>query len=129
VRIILVGDSTVAPRNGWGQGFCAGLAPWAEATKKVAAEEGVPLLDLNSDSAAAVQRMGPAEANALAMAPPPPVPGSPAGQANGAAEPRGDPAAVFDYTHLGEKGAALFGRMVAGELLRAVPDLRPYVSR
>ncbi len=29
VRLILVGDSTVAPRNGWGPGFCAGLAPLA----------------------------------------------------------------------------------------------------
>lgn len=174
VRIILVGDSTVAPRNGWGPGFCADvdpavtcvnlakngrstssyraegswaavmdmlksnaafsatyvliqfghndqpgkpgrstdlatefpanlrqyvidlksvgakpvlvtsltrrtfqagrlkndLVPWAEATKKVAAEENVPVLDLNSESAAAVQKMGPVEANTLAMAPP-----------------------------------------------------------
>jgi hypothetical protein len=28
------------------------LAPWSEATKKVAAEEGVPVLDLNTDSLA-----------------------------------------------------------------------------
>ncbi len=27
VRVILVGDSTVAEKNGWGPGFCAGLAP------------------------------------------------------------------------------------------------------
>jgi hypothetical protein len=50
------------------------LEPWAAAaTKKVAAEEmGVPVLDLNADSVAAVQKMGPVEANTLAMAPPPP---------------------------------------------------------
>ena len=27
LRIILVGDSTVAPGNGWGPGFCALLTP------------------------------------------------------------------------------------------------------
>ena len=27
VRIILVGDSTVAPVNGWGPGFCADVVP------------------------------------------------------------------------------------------------------
>src|SRR6266700_3954908 len=34
------------------------LAAWATATKKVAAEEGVPVLDLNTESLAAVQAMG-----------------------------------------------------------------------
>src|SRR5438876_1671139 len=29
VRIILVGDSTVAPGNGWGSGFCADVSPQA----------------------------------------------------------------------------------------------------
>ncbi len=251
VRIILVGDSTVAPRNGWGPGFCADvdpavtcvnlakngrstssyraegswaavmdmlksnaaysatyvliqfghndqpgkpgrstdlatefpanlrqyvvdlksvgaksvlvtsltrrtfqsgrvkndLVPWADATKKVGAEESVPVLDLNSESAAAVQKMGPVEANTLAMAPPPPpvAAGAAAGnspplpkapeaspvagsQANSAVEPKGDPAPVFDYTHLGVKGSALFGRMVADELILAVPQLRAYIK-
>ncbi len=251
VRIILVGDSTVAPRNGWGPGFCADvdpavtcvnlakngrstssyraegswatvmdmlnsnaaysatyvliqfghndqpgkpgrstdlatefpanlrqyvvdlksggakpvlvtsltrrtfqagrlkndLVPWADATKKIAAKEGVPVLDLNSESAATVQKMGPVEANTLAMAPPPPLvaAGAAAGnspplpkasaespavgsQANSAVEPKGDPAPLFDYTHLGEKGSALFGRMVANELIVAVPQLRPYIK-
>ena len=124
------------------------LAPWGAATKKVASETGVAVLDLNSESAAAVQKMGAVEANTLAMAPAPPdvqataasgnslpVPkasppvSAPAGtQANNLAEPKGDPAALFDYTHLGEKGSALFGRMVAGELMGAVPSLRPYIN-
>jgi lysophospholipase L1-like esterase len=81
------------------------LGPWADATRKVAAEEKVPVLDLNSDSAAAVQKMGSAEADKLAM-----------------------PEPSFDYTHLGEKGSVFFGRMVADELLRAVPELRPYIK-
>jgi lysophospholipase L1-like esterase len=123
------------------------LVPWADATKKVAAEENVPVLDLNSESAAAVQKMGPVEANTLAMAPPPPsvavgaaagnsppAPKAPAessavgSQANSVVEPKGDPAPLFDYTHLGEKGSALFGRMVADELIGAVPQLRPYIK-
>jgi hypothetical protein len=27
IRIILIGDSTVAPKNGWGPGFCALTSP------------------------------------------------------------------------------------------------------
>ncbi len=115
------------------------LEPWAEATRKVAAAEGVPVLDLHTESLAAVQKMGPVEANTLAQAPPPPniaetaasgnsLPAPKAPPAN-VTEPNGTPPAVFDYTHLGEKGSALFGRMVAGELVRAVPDLRAYVKQ
>jgi lysophospholipase L1-like esterase len=108
------------------------LAPWADATRKVAAEENVAVLELNSESAAAVQKMGPAEANTLAMAPPPADVA--AGAAGGgsppatkaAADPVGTPAPLFDYTHLGEKGSAVFGRMVLNELIRAVPELQAY---
>jgi hypothetical protein len=32
----------------------------------------------------------------------------------------------FDRTHIGEKGAALFGKMVARELVTAVPAVAPY---
>jgi hypothetical protein len=39
------------------------LAPWADATRNVAREAGVPVLDLNTESLAAVQKMGPLEAN------------------------------------------------------------------
>lgn len=134
------------------------LAPWADATRKVAAGEGVPVLDLNSDSVAAVQKMGPAEANTLAAAPPPPMvveslasgnsmaasktalPG--VGDLSAGVPPAAAPAnsvgelehhghsdvPVFDYTHLGEKGAGFFGRMVVEELRQAVPDLQPYLK-
>jgi lysophospholipase L1-like esterase len=80
------------------------LAPWAAAAKKVASEETVPVLDLNTDSVAAVQKMGPEEADTLANP-------------------------EFDHTHLGEKGAAVFGRMVADELSKAVPELRPFIKQ
>jgi lysophospholipase L1-like esterase len=116
------------------------LLPWADATKRVGAAEGIPVLDLNADSVAAVEKMGPAEANTLAMAPPPPAvaesavsgnsapaPKAPAPAAN-ATERQGEAAPLFDYTHLGEKGSAYFGRMVANELIAAVPALGPYVK-
>lgn len=130
------------------------LEPWATATKTVAAEMGVPVLDLNAESVTAIQKMGPVEANTLAMVPPPPVvaesaasgnsvpaPKTPPPEtaasasnsvaqsaANNAVERKGPAAPTFDYTHLGAKGSALFGRMVADELTKAVPDLRPYIK-
>ncbi len=122
------------------------LAPWAEATKKVAAEQGVPVLDLNGESFAAVQKMGPAEANTLAMEPPPPAiaeaaargdsPEMPKKKAASGGAPANVPAATasaatavaatnevehtgaatsqFDYTDLGAKGSAFFGRIAEG---------------
>ena len=104
------------------------LVPWGEATKKVAAEENVPVLDLNTDSFAAVQAMGPMEANTLAVAPPPQNVIDGAAKGNSPSAPKEGPSAQFDYTHLGEKGSALFGRMVAGELVKAVPALAPYFN-
>jgi lysophospholipase L1-like esterase len=127
-----------------------GLSPWADAMKQVAATAHVRLLDLHGDSVAAVQKMGPAEADTLAQSPPPagggsasgtsipaptplptPVPASPTAQASSpsAEAERKSPAPPrFDYTHLGEKGAAYFGRMIATELTQAVPELQPYIK-
>jgi lysophospholipase L1-like esterase len=93
------------------------LAPWGAATKKAAAREGVAVLDLNADSAAAVQAMGQVEADTLAEEPaPPPAPDGKKVKTK------------FDWTHLGPKGAALFGAMVGEELRRAVPDIAPYLD-
>ncbi len=77
------------------------LADWAEATRRVAREQRVPLVDLYRESVAAVKRMGPAEADTLAR---------PQGRG-------------FDRTHLGAKGAAFFAGIVAKELAAAVPEL------
>jgi lysophospholipase L1-like esterase len=103
------------------------LAPWAEATKKAAGEDGVPVLDLNAASFAAVQAMGCAEADTLAMAPPPAPAMQNADPGNTPANSK--PATLFDYTHLGEKGWKFFGRMVADELVKALPELRPYFKQ
>ena len=76
------------------------LRPWAEATLRVAAERGVPVLDLNALSSATVQALGPGTADELAEAPP-----------------------RFDRTHLGPKGADLFAQQVRDGLLRLKPEL------
>lgn len=91
-----------------GQWLSNDLAPWAAATRLAAGETKAPLLDLNTDSQAAVQAMGEAEADTLAEAPKP--------------EPK------FDRTHLGDKGARLFSGIVADELHRAVPALNKYYN-
>jgi len=120
-----------------------GLGPWADAVKQVAATAHVHVLDLHADSMSAVQKMGPAEADTLAQAPVPAGGGSASGTSIPAPTPsptpqtaspvaeaeRTTPAAPrFDYTHLGEKGAAFFGRMIATELTQAVPELQPYIK-
>jgi lysophospholipase L1-like esterase len=118
------------------------LGPWAAVTRAVAAELGVPLLDLNADSVEALEKMGAVEANTLAMAPPSPAAiqqaafgesvalpkPPPKAHAGKAPEPPAEAAPVFDYTHLGAKGSAYFGRIVADELAKAVPDLQPYIK-
>jgi lysophospholipase L1-like esterase len=123
------------------------LEPWAEATRKVAAELDVPLVDLYARSQALVQGMGPVLAMRTAQRPPAPeqvsaaqngttigMPaqqGAPVGataqasaQANAAVEPMGQAKLMFDYTHVGPEGADLFAAIVADELARAVPPLR-----
>lgn len=97
------------------------LAPWSQATRKVAQQGKVALLDLNSLSADAVQQMGQQEADTLAMAPPPEAAPAPAAGAGG--EPQGTPKSAFDRTHVGAKGAALFSNMVAKALAQLLPSI------
>jgi lysophospholipase L1-like esterase len=111
---------TPLTRREWKNGaFNRGLERWAEATRQVAKETGTTLLDLFAVSAAAVEKMGPDEANTFAQAPKP---------APGEAPPADPNAPKFDYTHLGAKGSDYFGRMVADLLLQARPELKPYLK-
>jgi lysophospholipase L1-like esterase len=107
------------------------LAPWADATVRIAREQAVPVLPLNADSLAAVEKAGPVEANTFALGPPPAGIAAEAASGNSMPAPKaerpGDPAPLFDYTHLGEKGSAFFGRIVANELAAAIPELRAYI--
>ncbi|MDG2521835.1 rhamnogalacturonan acetylesterase [Caulobacter segnis] len=126
------------------------LELWAEATRKVAAETGTPLVDLHQASADAVDAMGAAAATRFAQAPPsaeilaaaragttissqPATPAAavaaanapnPPQQNNAAVEPMGAAKLSFDYTHLGVEGADYFATMVTAGLAQAVPALR-----
>jgi len=104
------------------------LEPWAAAIRKVAAEKQVALLDLNAESAAAVQAMGEASADRFAQLPrgAAPTVQSPAPAATEIQEmPMARPHLAFDRTHLGTEGANYFATMVTRELGAAVPELRP----
>ena len=111
-----------------------GLGPWAEATAVVARESGTTLLDLHRDSKAVIASLGAVEALSLAELPPPDAAiaaaatgttievDKPAGSTSGAHVP------MFDYTHLGPKGAQLFSAIVAAEIARSVPELAGHVN-
>lgn len=79
------------------------LGPWAQAMRQVATQQQVPLVDLHAASLALVQPLGQAGADDLAEAPP------------------GDPR--FDRTHLGERGACVFGALMSRLLAQQVPAL------
>ncbi len=103
------------------------LEPWAQATRRVAAQKQVALVDLNAKSAAAVQAMGEEAANRFAQLP---KGSAPTGQdAPRATEVQEQPMArarlSFDHTHLGREGADYFAKMMTGELAKAVPEMRP----
>ncbi|WP_343611518.1 hypothetical protein [Novosphingobium sp.] len=104
------------------------LAPWADAIRTVAAEMKCALIDLNVDSATAVQAMGQTEADTLAELPrgSTPTDQTPArAQTEVNVLPTAQPRQSFDSTHLGRKGADLFAAMVARELAANVPEMRP----
>ena len=121
------------------------LDPWADAVRKVAKDMNVPLIDLNARSAVIIQAMGPVmaghyslglpDSNMLASAlggnsgekpvgaPTPPVPAlPPTPDGLPRVGVRGD---GFDYTHLNRDGADLFAGVVAAELAKTIPQMRP----
>lgn len=97
------------------------LRPWADTTMRIGGEQAVPVLDLNRASHAAVQAMGPDEADTLAMLPRPPGPPASPASSVGANNPG------FDYTHLGPKGADVFSGMVQQLLQERLPELRRWM--
>jgi polygalacturonase len=86
------------------------LTPYADAVKKVAAQMRVPLIDLHALSIALIDSMGRKASDAL-----------------GKMKPDGKGGEEMDYTHLGEKGSQLIGKLVADELRKAAPELAAYV--
>jgi lysophospholipase L1-like esterase len=101
------------------------LGPWAQATRVAAAGQHAAFLDLHADSIAAVQAMGPKEADTLAMGPKE----EPRASDSNGTEVVGAPKRAFDYTHVGAKGAAFFANMVEAELTATIPSIKPYFKR
>ncbi len=79
------------------------LEPYVAAVKKIAAEKNVPLVDLHAASQALCEQLGRARCDQLS-----PLVSN-----------------RVDNTHLNARGSAVFGRLVATELIRAVPELAP----
>jgi rhamnogalacturonyl hydrolase YesR/beta-xylosidase/lysophospholipase L1-like esterase len=82
------------------------LTEYAAATRAVAAEKNVPLIDLHAGSIELLERLGPAVAQAISPL-----------KTDG----------TIDKTHLNDAGSALLGALVAEELRRVVPDLAPLI--
>jgi lysophospholipase L1-like esterase len=87
------------------------LAAHSDTMKKVAAEMKVPLIDLQHDSIAYLDRVGEQEGNTLAIT-----------------KKDDDGKTIFDKTHLNWKGSYIFGRIVAVDMGKAVPALAKYVK-
>ena len=82
----------------------------AATMKRVAAEMKVPLIDLQAESIAYLDRVGVRQGEELAIT-----------------KKNVDGTTIFDKTHLNWEGSYVFGRMVAVAMGRAVPKLRKYV--
>jgi pectinesterase len=87
---------------------------YVPAVRQVAAETGTLLIDHNQLSKTLVQSLGPDDSKALFMWVP---------KGTNLAAPEGRE----DDTHLNARGARAMARLVAEELVRLVPDLKPYV--
>ena len=101
------------------------LQPWANTTRGVAAAQQVALIDLLAASRAAVQAMGSATADTLAVEPPPAAAPTTPTDLN-RVESVTSAKSAFDRTHVGPKGANLFAAMMAKLLPAGVPALAPY---
>ena len=77
------------------------LAPWADAVRKVAQEQRVPLVDLNKLSAALVTKLGPEKSAEF--------------------DPISKEPGKSDRTHLSPRGAEVFAKIVAEELKQIEP--------
>ena len=86
------------------------LTEYSEAMRGVAKEMRVPLIDLQADSIAYLDQIGEAEGNKLAIT-----------------KKDTDGKTIFDKTHLDWAGSYVFGRIVAVDLGKAVPQLKKYV--
>lgn len=117
------------------------LASWSEEVRKVAVATKTPLVDLNARSAAVTERMGAVDSLAFAQEPPTDeeraaaqagttLSARPAPEVTPPANPTGPRGYVtrkFDYTHLGDVGAAAIAKLMVRDLAVAVPALRSQI--
>ena len=87
------------------------LDAYANAAKRVAEEEGVPVIDLNAESTRLLRTMTQEQADQFDAV------GHP--DANGS---------TLDRTHLNAHGSEVFGRMVADDLGKVCPELGPDIK-
>ncbi|HSU57114.1 MAG TPA: rhamnogalacturonan acetylesterase [Candidatus Dormibacteraeota bacterium] len=85
------------------------LAPYAEAVKAIGAEKKVPIIDLHARSIALCEKLG--RKACLEFSP----------------MKKQDGTNTVDNTHLNAKGSAIFGKVVAEELVKVVPEMREAV--
>ncbi len=98
---------TSLERRGWdGLRIRPSLTDYALATRTVAQQMQVPLIDLHAVSIAKYEALGPTAVRAW--------------------EPMSAKGA--DHTHLNAEGSAVFGQLVARELARCVPALQAYLA-
>jgi PelA/Pel-15E family pectate lyase len=83
------------------------LFAYADAAIAVAAEKGVPLVDLHAASIGVLNRLGPSHGETL-----------------GVRKEDG----TLDRTHLSKEGSAAFGALVADDLRKAVPALSSFIT-
>jgi lysophospholipase L1-like esterase len=87
------------------------LTAHAEIMKRVAGEMKVPVIDLHQDSIAYLDRVGEKAGDTMAIT-----------------KKDDDGKTIFDKTHLDWKGSYAFGRIVAVDMGKAVPQLAKYVK-
>jgi len=86
------------------------LGAYSEAMRGVAREMKVPLIELQNESIAYLDKAGEAAGNKLSIT-----------------KKDNNGRTIFDKTHLNWAGSYLFGRMVAEDLGKVVPELHTYV--
>jgi len=97
------------------------LKDYASAARRVAAEEDITCVDLNSLSTRLLNTMTQAQADEFDMT------GHADAKAENGASNSGLTAVPLDRTHLNAKGKAVFGRIVADNLVRTQVELGPDV--
>ncbi|HEX8774874.1 MAG TPA: glycosyl hydrolase family 28 protein [Pyrinomonadaceae bacterium] len=104
--------TSLVRRGAWKDGrINSDLTLYADAVKKLAAEKGVPLIDLHALSIDYINAMGMQKSLEL-----------------GKMKPDGRGGEAIDNTHLGERGSEAMGQLVVNELRKIEPRLAAYIK-